>query len=76
MKTFSLCDKDVSDVIDSDATSDFLLAPALEEIDNNESENIYERLRGKIIEHLKENSRRQSYGYANQTRKTFSKERC
>ena len=49
-------EKDISDVVDSDATSDFLLARALEEIDN-ERENIYERPRGGgggIIELLKE----------------------
>ena len=39
-------EKDISDVVDSDATSDFLLARAPEEIDN-ERENIYERPRGK-----------------------------
>ena len=38
-------EKDISDVVDSDATSDFLLARALDEID--ERENIYERSRGK-----------------------------
>ena len=49
----NFCEKDVSDVVDSDATSDFLLARALDEIDN-ERENIYERPRGKIMELLKE----------------------
>ena len=51
----NFCEKDVSDAVDSDATSDFLLARALDEIDN-ERENIYERPRGggEIMELLKE----------------------
>ena len=38
----NFCEKEASDVVDSDATSDFLLARARGEIDN-ERENIYER---------------------------------
>ena len=63
-------EKDISDVVDSDATSGFLLARALEEIDN-ERENIYERPRGKNYR-IAEREIDTMNVMKNQTRKTFS----